>query len=132
MCSAIRARRRVRSASASSPRSKSTLEVPPKSDTNVSCYRALVISRVFEACDPSNEALVTRTQHLTYGELDALCAKATGALAAMGITAGDRVAACLPNEVAVVVAFHATMRLGAIWVGVNKALAPPEKQFILN
>ncbi|HVV38177.1 MAG TPA: AMP-binding protein, partial [Acidimicrobiales bacterium] len=90
------------------------------------------IADVFAACDPSHEALVTRTQRLNYGELDALCARATGALAAMGVTAGDRVAACLPNEVEVVAAFHATMRLGAIWVGVNKALAPPEKQFILD
>ncbi|HVT78797.1 MAG TPA: AMP-binding protein [Acidimicrobiales bacterium] len=91
-----------------------------------------MISRVFEACDPTHEALVTRSRRLSYAELDALCAKATGALAGMGITAGDRVAACLPNEVEVVAAFHATMRLGAIWVGVNKALAPPEKQFILD
>ena len=90
------------------------------------------IAQLFAACEPSHEALVTRARRLTYGELDAVCAKATGALAAMGITAGDRVAACLPNEVAVVAAFHATMRLGAIWVGVNKALAPPEKQFILD
>ena len=90
------------------------------------------IADVFAACDPGHEALVTRSQRLTYAELDALCAQATGALADMGIKAGDRVAACLPNEVAVVAAFHATMRLGAIWVGVNKALAPPEKQFILD
>ena len=90
------------------------------------------IGDLFAGCEPSNEALVTRSHHLTYAELDALCAKATGALAAMGVGAGDRVAGCLPNEVEVVAAFHATMRLGAIWVGVNKALAPPEKQFILD
>jgi acyl-CoA synthetase (AMP-forming)/AMP-acid ligase II len=91
-----------------------------------------VISRVFEACDPAKEALVTRSASLTYGQLDTLCAKATGALAAMGVKAGDRVAATLPNEIEVAAAFHATMRLGAIWVGINKALAPPERQYILD
>src|SRR5688572_894444 len=50
----------------------------------------------------------------------------------MGVTAGDRVAATLPNEVEVVAAFHSAMRLGAIWVGINTALAPPERQFILD
>ncbi len=24
------------------------------------------------------------------------------------------------------------MRLGAVWVGINRALAPPEKQFLLD
>ena len=90
------------------------------------------IADIFQGCDPSKEALVTASRSLTYAELDTVCAQATGALAAMGIKAGDRVAACLGNDVEVVAAFHATMRLGAIWVGVNKALAPPEKQFILE
>jgi long-chain acyl-CoA synthetase len=31
-----------------------------------------------------------------------------------------------------VVAFHGAMRLGAVWVGVNQALAPPEKRFLLD
>lgn len=92
----------------------------------------LAIAEVFASCDPSAEALVTRTARLSYGELDALCARATGALADMGVTQGDRVAACLPNDVEVVAAFHAVMRLGAVWVGVNKALAPPERQYILD
>jgi long-chain acyl-CoA synthetase len=90
------------------------------------------IAQVFQGREPSREALVTRSARLTYAELDAVCARATGALAAMGVQAGDRVAATLPNEVEVVAAFHATMRLGAIWVGVNKALAPPEKRYILD
>ena len=91
-----------------------------------------MISRVFEACDPSKEALVTASRSLAYAELDELCARAAGALAAMGVHPGDRVAACLGNDVEVVAAFHGAMRLGAIWVGVSKALAPPEKQYILD
>jgi hypothetical protein len=45
---------------------------------------------------------------------------------------GDRVAACLPNDVAICVAFLACMRLGALWVGINRVLAPREKTHILR
>ncbi len=90
------------------------------------------ISQAFAGCDPTREALVTRSARLTYAALDGLCAQATGALAAMGVKAGDRVAASLPNEADVVAAFHGTMRLGAIWVGVNRVLAPPEKKYIVD
>ena len=38
----------------------------------------------------------------------------------------------LPNDADVVVAFHGAMRLGAVWVGVNRALAPPEKRYLLD
>ncbi|MBA2609909.1 MAG: AMP-binding protein [Actinobacteria bacterium] len=91
-----------------------------------------VIADVFAAADPSREALVTCSTRLTYAELDTLCAKAAGALAATGVRAGDRVAASLPNDAEVVAAFHGAMRLGAIWVGINKALAPPEKKFMID
>jgi len=90
------------------------------------------IGHIFDGCDPSQEALVTASTRLTYGELDSLCAQAAGALAAMGVRAGDRVAVSLPNDVEVVAAFHGAMRLGAVWVGINKALAPPEKQFMIE
>jgi acyl-CoA synthetase (AMP-forming)/AMP-acid ligase II len=82
--------------------------------------------------DPDREALVTRSRRLTYVELDRLADRAAHALRAMGVAPGDRVAASLPNEVDVVAAFHGVMRLGAIWVGVNRALAPPEKGYILD
>jgi len=48
------------------------------------------------------------------------------------VRAGDRVAGALPNELDVILAFHGAMRLGAVWVGINRALAPPEKQFLLD
>ena len=37
----------------------------------------------------------------------------------------------MPNDVEIVVAFLATQRLGAIWVGLNRALAGPEKHHML-
>ena len=50
----------------------------------------------------------------------------------LGVRRGDRVAACLPNDIDILVAFHGAMRMGAIWVGVNKALAAPEQAYILR
>jgi len=93
------------------------------------------VAEVFDhalATDPDHEALVTRYQRLTYAELDRQANRAAGALRAMGIGPGDRVAACLPNEADVVIAFHGAMRLGAIWVGINRVLAPPEKRYLLD
>ena len=91
---------------------------------------ARVLDRALED-DPDREALVTLSRRLSYGELEREADRAAHALADLGIAAGDRVAACLPNDADVVVAFHGAMRLGAVWVGVNRALAPPEKRWQL-
>ena len=82
--------------------------------------------------DPHREALVTRTRRLSYAELDWEADQAAHALRELGVMPGDRVAAALPNDADVVVAFHGAMRLGAVWVGVNRALAPPEKRYVLE
>ena len=37
-----------------------------------------------------------------------------------------------PNDLDVILAFHGAMRIGAIWVGINRALAPPEKRYLLD
>lgn len=84
------------------------------------------------ATDPDRTAIVDRRRRMSYAELDAEADAAAAALAAMGVRTGDRVAACLPNGADIVVAFHGAMRLGAIWAGVNQALALPEKQAILD
>ena len=84
------------------------------------------------ADDPDREALVTPSGRWSYAELDRLCDRAAHALHAMGVRAGDRVAGALPNDLDVVLAFHGAMRIGAIWVGINRALAPPEKRYLLD
>ena len=84
------------------------------------------------ATDPAAPALVTRSARLTYGQLDELADRAARALYSLGVRPGDRVAASLPNDAAIVLAFHGAMRLGAIWVGINQALAPPEKTYMLH
>jgi acyl-CoA synthetase (AMP-forming)/AMP-acid ligase II len=93
------------------------------------------IARVLDgplADDPDREALVTRSRRLSYADLDREAHQAAQALRAMGVQPGDRVAATLPNDADVVVAFHGAMRLGAVWLGINAALAPPERRFQLD
>jgi acyl-CoA synthetase (AMP-forming)/AMP-acid ligase II len=75
---------------------------------------------------PDRCALIGRDRRFTYAELDAESDAAAAALCALGVGQGDRVAASLPNDTAVVVAFHAVMRLGAVWVGLNQLLPPSE------
>lgn len=84
------------------------------------------------ATSPDRTALVGRSGRYSFAELDRAANRAATALAEMGIGARDRVAACLPNDVDIIIAFLAVQRLGAIWVGINKALAPPEKSYILS
>jgi acyl-CoA synthetase (AMP-forming)/AMP-acid ligase II len=93
------------------------------------------VAEVFDAVvasDPGREALVTRSGRWSYQELDRLADRAARALAALGVRAGDRVAGALPNDVDVILAFHGAMRVGAVWVGVNRALAPPEMRYLLD
>jgi len=81
---------------------------------------------------PDREALVGRHRRFTWTELDAEANRAAQALASLGVGPGDRVAMALPNDVDIVVGFLACMRLGAVWLGISLALAPPEKAYVLD
>ncbi|MCU1430765.1 MAG: AMP-dependent synthetase and ligase [Actinomycetia bacterium] len=81
---------------------------------------------------PEREALVASDGRFTYRELDDAVDRAAVALSALGVRRGDVLAVSLPNASDVVVTFHAAMRLGAVWLGINRNLAPPEKQFMLD
>ncbi|WNB84870.1 AMP-binding protein [Cellulomonas sp. ATA003] len=62
----------------------------------------------------------------TYGELAREVDRAAGALAGLGVRAGDRVAIALPNCTAHVVAFYAVLRLGAVVVEHNPTYTAEE------
>ena len=82
--------------------------------------------------DPERLALVGRSGRLTYAQLDRVVDATAAALAELGVGRFDRVAACLPNDLDVVVTMLASLRMGAIWVGINKVLAPREKADLLQ
>jgi acyl-CoA synthetase (AMP-forming)/AMP-acid ligase II len=91
---------------------------------------AQVLDRVLEE-DPDRAALVAPDRTLSYAELDAAADQAAAALRALGVAPGDRLAVSLPNDSRIVVLFHGAMRLGALWVGLNRNLSPPEQSAIL-
>ncbi len=84
------------------------------------------------ANDPDREALVDRHQRYSYAELDRSVNRAASALGRLGVRPGDRVAVSMGNYTEVVVLFLACMRMGALWVGINRPLAPREKAYILR
>lgn len=77
-------------------------------------------------------ALIDDDRRWTFTELDRSVDRAAAALASLGVGPGDRVAWSLPNCAEVPIGFLATQRLGAVWLGINTALAAPEKAHLLN
>src|SRR5260370_39906961 len=89
------------------------------------------LDHVLEA-DPTRLALVGPSASLSYEALDAAADAAAAAFREMGVSPGDRVAPSLANDVDIVGSFPGAMRLGAVWVGVNRALAAAEKESLLD
>jgi len=81
---------------------------------------------------PERTALVGRHARYTYAELDTAVSLTATVLHGLGIGPGHRVAASIGNHPDIVIAFLATMRLGAIWVGITRPLAPAEKAYMLR
>lgn len=77
---------------------------------------------------PDAPAVIARSGTLTYAQLDAAASAAAGALWELGVRPGDRVAACLPNDLDIVTAFHGAQRIGAVWAGIGEALTPGEQE----
>ncbi|WP_397589040.1 class I adenylate-forming enzyme family protein [Sphingorhabdus sp.] len=92
---------------------------------------ASLIERAAKLC-PDDEALDDGQLNYTFRQLNNAVVSATSLLSAAGIQSGDRVAASLGNEAGLIIAFFATMRLGAVWVGINKILPLDDKRYILD
>ena len=110
--------------------SAADLQLPP-----IDFSRPLSLQRQLEravALAPERTALVSRSGRLSFAELDALSTKAASALAALGLRAGDRLAVCLPNSPEIVIALLGCWKLGAIYTGVHRVLAVPEKRYMLE
>ncbi|MGC4962407.1 class I adenylate-forming enzyme family protein [Gordonia sp. DT101] len=76
---------------------------------------------------PGSPAIEAVSGVWSYAELDQQAHRAAGALWSLGVRPGDRVAACLPNDLDIVAAFHGTQRIGAIWAGIGEALSEEEQ-----
>jgi acetoacetyl-CoA synthetase len=80
--------------------------------------------------DPLRTALVYRSEaghagELSYGELDHQVAIMRAALAGLGVTRGDRVAAYLPNSPQALIGLLAAASLGAIWTSCSPDFGVP-------
>lgn len=84
------------------------------------------------ATRPDATAIEAVSGAWTYAELDEAAARAAGALWQLGVRPGDRVAACLPNDLPIVAAFHGAQRIGAVWAGIGEAAAASEQQLLCD
>lgn len=76
-------------------------------------------------------ALIDRDGAISYHALAIAVDAAAAGLQARGVGVGSVVAASCANHNELIIAFLATQRIGAIWIGINRALAPPEKRALL-
>lgn len=81
---------------------------------------------------PQSEALDDGKKSFDFGQLADAVRTAADHFARSGIRPGDRVAASLGNEAGLVIAFFGVMKLGAVWVGINKILPSDDKRYILD
>ncbi|MCU1594286.1 MAG: Long-chain-fatty-acid--CoA ligase [Frankiales bacterium] len=98
-----------------------TASYPPGVPTTYEFPRFAVTRLLDDATTsfPSSVALAFLGAKITYKELKHQVDQLAGALAGLGVTKGDRVALVLPNCPQNVIAFFATLRLGAVVVEHN-------------
>jgi len=97
--------------------------------------RPATVGELFDAAvarDPAALALVDAERRITYAELDDETGRAARVLTDHRVRRGTTVAASSPNGIDLVVAFLATMRLGARWVGIGRALPTADAAFVLH
>ena len=75
---------------------------------------------------PDSPALTIDGVSASHGDLDDRAAWVAGWLRTQGVEPGDRVLLCAPNSLALVVAYLATLRVGATAVPLAPTLAGPE------
>ncbi len=83
-------------------------------------------------CFPARLALRFEGMTYSYEQLNSASNRAAGGFAQLGIGRGDRVAICLPNSAAFIIAYLATQKLGAIAVTINSSLKVAELEFIIK
>jgi len=81
---------------------------------------------------PDQEAIVSGSERFTYADTFARVRKLAGALAALGVGRGTRVAALHTNTHRYVEAYYATAMLGGVFIPVNYRAKRPELEHMLT
>jgi amino acid adenylation domain-containing protein len=76
--------------------------------------------------------LVCDDRRFTYGQIDALCDRLAAALAARGVTRGDRVAIYLENSAETVFSVFGTLKADAVFLVLNPTTKVDKLVYILN
>ncbi len=84
------------------------------------------------AATPDDDFLWLGGEQLTYAQALTRAENAAGALAALGVGAGDKVAVMLPNSLEFIDLWFATTLLGAVLVPVNTALRGDGLRYIVE
>ena len=81
---------------------------------------------------PDKPAINFAGTEITFYELKQLSARMANALAGIGVQKGDRVGIHLPNKPEYLIAYYATLSLGAIVVNFNPLYTPDELKALIN
>lgn len=81
---------------------------------------------------PEHPALIFDGTVASYAELDDRSERLAGALAALGVKPGERIAILARNSDRYLVCLFATSKLGAVFTPVNWRLGPAEVEFVLT
>src|SRR5947207_10413709 len=101
-------------------------------DVDLTALTPLAFLRRSAAVFPDKIAVVSPDRRLTYGEFAAEVVRIAGALRALGVTPGDRVAYLSPNMPAMLAGHFAVPLAGGVLVCVNTRLSPEEIRYILD
>ena len=91
-----------------------------------------LFDRLLERGAPADPALITDARILTYADLERETARYANALAALGVTPGDRVAAQVEKSAANLILYIATVRAGAVYLPLNTAYTLAELAYFLG
>ncbi|MCP1104250.1 colibactin non-ribosomal peptide synthetase ClbJ [Serratia nevei] len=84
------------------------------------------------ALTPQATALISPARELTYCQLSTAADNVAGALFALGVRHGDRVAVVMEKGWQQIAAVHGILRLGAVYLPVDPALPPQRRQLLLT
>lgn len=99
----------------------------PSPPTSIVSVLAPVVS-----ADPDRPALIDGTRCWTYAELDGAVELMARRLAGAGLAEGGRLVWSTANCAELVIAFLASQRLGAVWVGLSPKLAQADEARLLG
>jgi malonyl-CoA/methylmalonyl-CoA synthetase len=92
----------------------------------------LLFDRLLVTGDPNVLALEAGDHRLTYGDLDRETARLAGALVALGVRPGDRVAVQVEKSAVNLLLYLATVRAGAVYLPLNTAYTLAELAYFIG